>query len=226
MNRILFVFISLMLSVKGLSQANKITIGFDYSVQSFFDRTPSFPYVSYERNIGNKLSIGLEYHTITDSWYSGGNVVGVPKTQAGIENESAFYDDAVYFDIGFTQFSTNPNHLLYKTGDINFSYKLFSGKKSNAYVGIGPSLTYGEREYISLGITGYFDLGSNSTKRYLQLFVPYYLRFMALGLNTKISYSYDLNERISIGGRLTFHKFFESRNTYYASVGINVVTKF
>ncbi|NJN33286.1 MAG: hypothetical protein HC817_02570 [Saprospiraceae bacterium] len=56
--------------------------------------------------------------------------------------------------------------------------------------------------------------------------VTAHARFLAVGWHLKADYTYLFNDRFGIGGRVTYHSFFQTRNSNYKSVGINVNVKF
>jgi hypothetical protein len=237
MKKAVFVLLILSMGLKSTAQ-HKLQVGYDASFHSFQDMYAGLFYAAYTYNVTEKWAIQAEYHKAnggeampqnSSTIFQNGVPVGMTSTSQVGKPLSA-YPEIKANALGYKQLEVNDEHLTYNTLSLSAMYNLVKNEKSELYLALGLSHAEGSREYIPAQIsgtfvtTGFTDPALNN--RQMFLVIPFYERFLAFGWNSKFGYNYNVNDRIAIGTRLTYHSFLQTKGSNYISFGLNFQVKF
>jgi hypothetical protein len=220
------------------AQTHNLQVGYDASFHSFQDMYAALFFASYTYNISEKIGVQAEYHTAYGGEALGQNSSTILKNGVPVGTTStsqvgrplSAYPEIKANQLGYKQLDPNDEHFTYNTFDLSALYNLIKRDKNELYVALGISHTSGSREYIPAQIAGTF-VTTNFTNpdlnnRQMFLVIPFYERFLAFGYNAKLGYNFNINDRIAVGSRFTYHSFFQTKGSYYISTGINFQVKF
>ena len=236
----------LFLSTCCTAQTHKLQVGYDASFhtwknQSFrgeSDRFASLYYAAYTHGVTAKWDIQAEFQFVYGAFAQGQNSKSIIQNGVIVSQTStnqvgrplSAYPEITAQKLGYAQLEVNDQHFTYNTFDVSALYNLLKNEKKELYIALGASHTVGSREYILGQVDGTFNT-TNFTNpalnnRELFLVIPFYERFTAFGWNSKLGFNFNLNDRTAIGGRFTYHSFFQTNNSSYFSIGVNFQVKF
>ena len=229
------------------AQTNKLQVGYDASfhtwkIQEFKGETNQFAslyYANYTHSVTDKWAIQAEFQFAYGAFARGQNsssiiqngVVVFQTSTNQVGRPLSAYPELKAQKLGYAQFEVNDQHFTYSTFDVSALYNVSKNEKNELYIALGASHTMGSREYILGQVNGTFSTTNFNNpvlndEREMFLIIPFYERFAAFGWNTKLIYDYNLNDRTAVGGRLTYHSFFQTSSSNYFSFGINFQVKF
>ena len=216
-----------------IAQTHKLQIGVDATLHSWRDYFALMYFASYTYQITDFIGVQAEYHSTSKTDFSGGSTVEVyqngvlvksfPSSQVG--GQATAFPEVKVPQLGYQALEFNNESMSYSTIDLTALFNIVKNSKNEFSFGLGGSRTAADRNYVPELVTGTFTSPPTGT-RDLLLAIPVYQRFLALGFNAKLAYSYNFSDRIAIGARLTYHSFFNTKNTYYVSTGLNFQVKF
>lgn len=191
---------------------NRYIIGFNRSFLTTGDR-PGFHFTNeYQRLVANNFGIGINIG-ILYSVKESSIIYTVPDYPSNIITG----DWMLTTEDGTKILKTKTDQQTYIHSDLLFSYSVLRFNKIYLNISAGGSIAYISNSFLTRWELGTFN-GMNGLQN-LQLYYPYYSRFIDLGVTLKLNSYYKISDKLLIGIIGGVNGYFKSGYRFY-DIGI------